>query len=107
MVNYTKAAMRWINANAVAMHMFFTYAMRAKNSGCKKMGIRLLIERTRWYGVVERPGIDFKIPNSYAATISRELMRRHFDLAGFFTTNPERCKPMSRATINTTPKATP
>lgn len=92
MPDHTEAAMHWINNNAVAMHMFFVYAMQAKHSGRTKMGIQMLIERTRWYGVVERPGLEFKIPNSYAATISRELMRRHFDLDGFFTTAQERSK---------------
>jgi hypothetical protein len=80
------AADNWMNRNPVAMSIMLRYARQAKESGMPRIGMQMLIERTRWYGVVELRDADFKINNNHAAYIARRLMFENFDLDGFFTT---------------------
>lgn len=77
-------AEEWMRANPFAMQRFESYAQAALDSGRKRIGIALLVERVRWYFDIENPGRKFKIPNAHRAYIARELMRRNPGLAGVF-----------------------
>jgi hypothetical protein len=62
------------------------YALLAKHSGRKRLGIGALYERLRWYSTVEAKGDDFKVNNNYRAYYARLLMKEEPELAGFFET---------------------
>ncbi len=76
--------MAWMKKNPLLMQRLESFANKAKNAGTAKLGIKMLIERVRWYGVVDHREVDFKINNNYPAYIAREIMRRHPALDGFF-----------------------
>jgi hypothetical protein len=60
------------------------FLVEAVAAGRLSMGIKMLIERVRWYTGVETVGDDFKINNSFAPFYAR-LLARDFNLpVGFF-----------------------
>jgi hypothetical protein len=63
------------------------YARRVKSGGYDRIGIQLVIERTRWFFMTEIEGKqEFKINNDFASRYSRLIMEREPDLAGLFPT---------------------
>jgi hypothetical protein len=63
------------------------YARRVKKAGFDRIGIQLLIERTRWHFMTEiQGGHEFKINNDYASRYSRLIMEKEPDLEGLFPT---------------------
>lgn len=78
-------AQEWMDANPVAMSHLLRFALEAKRSG-HKVGIALLVERVRWYGIVEqRDAMGFKINNSFRSHIARRL-NLHAELLDYFDT---------------------
>jgi len=77
-------AREWMQRNPNVMDRFISFARKAKAQGVKRLGIALLVERVRWYGIVDSPDEDFKISNTHRAYIAREIMERCPDLDGFF-----------------------
>jgi hypothetical protein len=50
------------------------FALEAHAHGRTRLGIKMLIERVRWYTTIEQRG-EFKINNSAAPFYARKLMR--------------------------------
>lgn len=61
-------------------------AKSAKDAGQKKIGIRLLWERLRWYVTVETSNSQFKLNNNHTANYAQLIMAFEPELNGFFNT---------------------
>ncbi len=72
--------------NPMTMYNLQDFARQAVAAGRKRIGIAFLVERVRWYGIIERRDDDgYKINNNHRAFIARELERRDPSLVGLFT----------------------
>lgn len=56
-----------------------------KSRGIRRVGMMMLINAIRWLGMATS-GKDYKMNNNHAAYYSRSIMRKYYDLNGFFTT---------------------
>lgn len=59
------------------------FALEAHAQGRKRLGMKMLVERVRWYTTVERRG-EFKINNSASPHYARKLVQDHPELDGMF-----------------------
>lgn len=60
-------------------------ALSAKANGHKRLGIKALIERARWYYTIEvNSNESFKINNDYSSRFARKMMKEIPALRGFF-----------------------
>jgi len=62
------------------------FAVQARHSGRKHLGIAAVFERLRWWASFEVSGDEFKLNNNWRAFYSRMLMDREPTLSGFFET---------------------
>lgn len=75
------------NQNPQVYFQLVRLAREAKARGRKKLGIRVLWERMRWYFNVEAydPSQgEFDLNNNYTAFYARWIMRHEADLKDFF-----------------------
>lgn len=63
-------------------------AREAKSQGCKKIGMKFLIERLRWEYIVKtnHAASEYAINNNYTSRYARMIMDTCPDLQGFFET---------------------
>ena len=75
-------------ANTNVMLELVGMARRLKDCGVRQYGIAALWEVLRYNHAVKTddPTSQLKLNNDYRAFYAREIMRRHPDLDGFFTT---------------------
>jgi hypothetical protein len=76
------------HANPWVMERLTNMARRLKDRGIRQYGIAALWEVLRydWTVRTDDPTSQLKLNNDYRAFYAREIMRRHHDLDGFFTT---------------------
>ena len=60
------------------------FALQARQSGRKHLGIAAVFERLRWWASFEVTGDEFKLNNNWRAFYARMLMEQEPELAGFF-----------------------
>ena len=59
------------------------FALEAHAHGRTRLGIKMVVERVRWYTTIEKHG-EFLINNSAAPFYSRKLMQDVPELSGMF-----------------------
>ncbi len=72
--------------NPEVFRLLRRFALEAKRSGRKRLGIAALVERVRWHTDIETQGSSLKLDNSFRAHYSRVLMEQEPELVGFFST---------------------
>lgn len=83
--HHRAAALAWMDANPKAMAQLLRFALDAKRGGIR-VGIALLVERVRWFGIVEqRDAEGYKINNNFRSHLARRLML-HAELLDYFET---------------------
>ena len=75
-------------ANPLVMELLVDMAYKLRARGVRHYGIAALWEALRydWTIRTSDPSSQLKLPNDYRAYYAREIMARHPDLEGFFTT---------------------
>ena len=63
---------------------FEKYTFQAIDAGRKYLGSQVILERIRFYSMVEAKQDQFKINNNYAAFYSRMFEDKHPKFKGFF-----------------------
>lgn len=83
---YWKEFEEFHNANPDVFRMFTNYAFDAIRLNRKNFGAAMIIQRIRWYCMVETTGSEFKVNNNYSPYYARlfELKFPHYK--GFFKT---------------------
>jgi hypothetical protein len=66
------------------------FALEAKRSGRRRLGMKAVFERLRWWSVIETAGDEFVLNNNYTAWYARLVMAQEPELAGFFETRASR-----------------
>jgi hypothetical protein len=79
-----------VEANPQVYELLRRFALEARRSGRRRMGIAALFERVRWFTAIETHGDDFKLNNNWRAFYARLLMQNEPELAGFFETRVQR-----------------
>lgn len=74
----------FLQANPQVYALLRRFALEAKRSGRRRLGIAALFERVRWHLDVETKGDSFKLNNSMRAYMARLLMEQEPELRGFF-----------------------
>lgn len=62
------------------------FALEARAKGQRRLSIKLLCERVRWFVEIETQGEPFKVNNTFTAWYARLLMKNERALAGMFET---------------------
>jgi hypothetical protein len=60
------------------------YAQEVWDLGYRRIGINLLIERVRWFGMVTTTDKDYKVNQNYASRYARLIRDNHPEWAGLF-----------------------
>jgi len=68
------------------------FALEAKRHGRKRLGMKAVFERLRWWSLVEAKSDAFKLNNSFASYYARLLMKNEPELMDFFETRVQRSK---------------
>lgn len=74
------------SANPQVYDKLRSFALQARRTGRRHLGMKAIFERLRWWAYVETTGDEFKLNNNYTAFYARLLMEREPELAGFFET---------------------
>jgi hypothetical protein len=78
---------KYDNENPQVWEKFKYFTLQAIRSGRNNMGSKAIMERIRWYTMVETSSKDvFKINNNYSAFYARKFMKKHPRFDGFFRT---------------------
>jgi hypothetical protein len=79
-----------VEANPDVYEALRRFALEAKRHGRRRLGMKALYERVRWYTQIESRGEAFKLNNNWTAFYARLLMQNEPELAGFFETRVQR-----------------
>ncbi len=72
-------------SNPIVYQKLVQYARQAKAAGHGKIGIKLLLERFRWFALVEtNDQHGYKINNDYSSRYARLIAEQEPDLAEMF-----------------------
>jgi len=66
------------------------FALEAKRHGRRRLGMKAVFERLRWWSLVEARSDAFKLNNNYTAHYARLLMKNEAELRDFFETRVQR-----------------
>ena len=64
----------WRQANPEIWDHVRRYAYEALQAGRSRFGIAMIVERVRWYTMVESAGDDLKVNNNWRSRMTRELI---------------------------------
>ena len=73
--------------NPKIYELFIKYAIEAKNAGRPRFSQVMIINRIRWYSVIETRGDDYKLNNDFIALYVRMFLSEYPHYGGFFKLN--------------------
>lgn len=75
----------WNRRNPHFYPLFERFALEAIESGARKSGAWLIVQRIRWESKIVTRGDDYKVNNDFIAYFARYFAACHPEHAGFFT----------------------
>lgn len=84
--NIERAFWRFHAENPYVYELICRFVDEAIGKGRRKLSMKLLFERIRWYVSIETSGPDFKLNNNFTAYYARLWLHEHPERPGFFET---------------------